>query len=117
MIYKVRVSRGDYMKEIIKTDYSDLENYAESLGMTAEEYSLSLHEKNKTTKSVLLENGSDFKSFISEYHSMLDGFTQYKDSDAKKNSDEHYAMIKSVHEIITSISRDPNFLAQLFQQF
>ncbi len=105
------------MKETSKTDYSDLENYAESLGLTADEYALSLHEKNKNTKAILLDNGSDFKSFISEYHSMLDSFTEYKDFDAKKNTDEHYTMVKAVHEIITSISRDPKLLAQLYHHF
>lgn len=105
------------MEDTTKTDYSDLQRSANSLNMTVEDYALSLHEKNQAMKSVLLENGSDFKSFVTEYHNVLDNFTQYKDSVAIKSTEEHYTLIKYVSDILATTSRDPNLLAQLYHHF
>ena len=105
------------MKEQIKMDYIDLQHYANSIGITAEEYALSLHEKNQAMKSLLLENASDFKTFVTEYHEVLDCFTEYKDAGAKKNTYEHYELIKCVSDILATTSRDPNLLAQLYHHF
>lgn len=105
------------MKELTENDYSDFKNYANSIGLTPEEYALSLHETNQSIKSVLLENGSEFKSFVSEFHEMLDGLEHYKESDAKRGSYEHYELIKHVSDILSITSRNPKLLAQLYQHF
>lgn len=105
------------MTETIEKDLNDLRQYAKSIGLTPEEYALSLHEKNQAIKSVFLENGSDFKSFVSEFHEVLDGMTRYKETDAKKSSCEHNRLIQQVTELLYSTSQDPQLLAQLFQRY
>ncbi|OJF92166.1 hypothetical protein [Alkalibacterium sp. 20] len=105
------------MDELAKNDYIDLKRHAESIGMTPEEYALSLHEKNQALKSVLLNKGSEFKYFVTEFHSVLDGLTQYKDSNAIKGTYEHYELIKCVNNLLLMTSRDPNLLAQLYHHF
>lgn len=105
------------MNDPIETNLDDMHLYAQSLDMTFEEYALSLHVKNQTLKSVLLENGTDFKNFVTEYHDVLDGLTHYRDSEASKSSFEHYDLIKSVTSLLTTTSQSPNILAQLYQYY
>ncbi|MFO8069503.1 MAG: hypothetical protein R6U02_05970 [Alkalibacterium sp.] len=105
------------MSETSENDYADLRRHAESIGMTFEEYTLSLHKKNQALKSVLLDNGSEFKSFVTEFHEVLDDLAQYKDSDAKKSTYKHYELIKCVNDLLLMTSRDPSLLAQLYHHF
>lgn len=105
------------MEEVTDKGLSDLRSYAKSIGMTPEEYALSLHENNQAMKSVLLENGADFKSFVTEFHEVLDGLAEYKESDAKKSTNEHYELIKRVTDLLLTTSHNPKLLAQLYQHF
>jgi len=105
------------MTENIENELNDLREYAKSIGMTPEEYAISLHEKNQAIKSVLLENGSEFKSFVNEYHEILDGLTLYKETDAKKSTCEHHRLIKQITDLLHTTSQDPKLLAQIFQHY
>lgn len=105
------------MKENNENELNDLRKYAKSIGMTPEEYALSLHEKHQAIKSVLLESGTDFKSFVNEYHELLDGMTRYKETEAKKGSCEHNQLIQQVTDLLYTTSQDPKLLAQLFQHY
>jgi len=105
------------MKETNETDLTELRDYAKSIGMTPEEYILNLHEKNQAAKSVLLENGPEFKSFVSEFHEILDELTRYRETEASKVSAEHHELIKHVTDIFSVMSRHPVLLNQLYQQY
>ncbi|SFC34414.1 hypothetical protein SAMN04488102_10571 [Alkalibacterium subtropicum] len=105
------------MTEHIEKELADFRQHAKSIGMTPQEYALSLHEKNQAIKSVLLENSSDFKSFVSEYHEVLDGIIRYKETDAKKSSIEHSRLIQEAAALLSTTSQDPRLLAQLFQHY
>lgn len=105
------------MKESVRSEYDELEQYAHSIGMTLEEYAISLHKKNQQVKSVLLESGPEFKQFVNDFHKTLDDLAIYKESGAKKQTCDHYQLIKKVVHLLKSSSTDPKLLAQLYRHY
>ena len=99
----------------MQEEFEEFKAFAQSMGMSPKEYAMSLHKKNKARKSVLLENGSDFKSFVTNFHDTLDELTLYKETDAKNASCGHYKLIKSVTDLMLTTSKDPMMLAQLYE--
>ncbi len=97
--------------------YHDFEKFAQSMGMSPEEYALSLHEKNKAVKSLLLDNAPEFKGFVKEYHHLLDELTLYKETDAKNYSEEHYQTMKQVVDLMLASTKDPMLLALMYQTY
>ncbi|MCC5894444.1 MAG: hypothetical protein JJU16_03210 [Alkalibacterium sp.] len=105
------------MKELVNSEYKELEEYAKSLDMTPEEYALSLHKKNQKIKSLLLVNGEEYKQFVEEFHSVLDEMVIYKEMGANKQSPDHQQLIKKVVHILTASSANPKVLAQLYHHY
>ncbi|EXJ24048.1 hypothetical protein ADIAL_0428 [Alkalibacterium sp. AK22] len=105
------------MEKCINDEIKDVQQYAQSIGMTLEEYTLSLHSKNQKVKSVLLGNGTEFKHFVEEFYALLDEMAIYKETDAKKTSPEHYERIKQVVHLLSTTSADPKLLAQLYHHY
>lgn len=96
-------------------EFEEFKEFAHSLGMSPKEYALSLHKKNKETKSILLENGPEFKSYVTSFHEVLDQLTLYKETVAKEQGCEHYNLMKRLTDLMLTTSKDPMMLAQLFQ--
>lgn len=57
--------------------YAELSRFAQTIGMTTEEYLVGLHEKNQSVKNMLLRDGQGFKQFVEDFHDLLDDITQY----------------------------------------
>lgn len=110
--------KGDkFMEKCMHDSFNDIKEFAHSMGMSPEEYAVSLHNKNKAMKSMLLENGSEFKEFVNDFHKLLDELMVYKETDAKNSSFEHYSLMKRLAELMLITSKDPMLLAQLHQHY
>lgn len=105
------------MKELINSEYEELEKHAKSLDMTPDEYALSLHKKNQKLKSVLLVNGDEYKLFVEEFHSILDDMVIFNEREASSQSLERQLLLKKVVHLLTSTSADPKVLAQLYHHY
>lgn len=105
------------MKNYADNEYFKFQEYAESIGMTPEEYAISLHEKNQNHKAVLLQKGHQFKQFVEEFHAVLDKLAIYKDSGETSHSFEHYELFKKTTHLLSTITSDPKLLAQLYSHY
>lgn len=105
-------------KKFNEKDFDEISRFAQSIGMSSEEYLLSLHEKNQSVKSMLLRDGDGFKQFIEDFHELLDGITVYKEAllaEAKNTKDEE--LLKTVVELLYKASSDPMLLAQMYEHY
>lgn len=105
------------MEKSNEDELKHVEQYAQSIGMSLEEYALSLHAKNQKVKSVLLGNGTEFKHFVEEFYALLDDLVIYKETGAKKESFEHYERVKQVVHLLATTSADPKLLAQFYHHY
>ncbi|GAB2491572.1 hypothetical protein GCM10008929_14760 [Alkalibacterium psychrotolerans] len=105
------------MKNYADNDYLKFTQYAESIGMTPEEYAISLHEKNQNHKAVLLQKGPQFKLFVEEFHAVLDKLAIYKESSDKGHSFDEYELFKKTTHLLSTITSDPKLLAQLYSHY
>lgn len=105
-------------KKFNEEDFEEISRFAQSMGLTAEEYLLGLHEKNQSVKNMLLKDGHGFKQFIEDFHVLLDGITVYKEAmlaEAKNTKDEE--LLKVVVELLYKASSDPMLLAQMYEHY
>lgn len=105
------------MNTYADNDYLKFTQYAESIGMTPEEYAMSLHEKHQNHKAVLLKNGPQFKHFVREFHDVLDNLILLKESGKISHSPDYYDLFKRVTHLLTTVTNDPKLLAQLYNHY
>lgn len=105
------------MNHYADTDYFKFQKYAESIGMTPEEYAISLHQKKQDYKDVLLQKGPQFKQFVEEFHAVLDKLVIYKDSGEASHSLEQYDLFKKTAHLLSTVTSDPKLLAQLYSHY
>lgn len=107
-----------HVKECNKEQFEEIIRFAETMGISAEEYLLGLHEKNKSMKDMLLRDGSGFKQFVEDFHSLLDNMTIFKEGVLSNVSDEKdKALLKVVQELLFKASSDPMLLAQIYEHY
>lgn len=98
--------------------YAELSRFAQTIGMTTEEYLVGLHEKNQSVKNMLLRDGQGFKQFVEDFHDLLDDITHYKEAllaEAKSEKDE--VLLKAVVGLLYKSSSDPMLLAQMYEHY
>ncbi|MCC5889839.1 MAG: hypothetical protein JJU01_04655 [Alkalibacterium sp.] len=105
------------MNNYADNDYFKFQEYAESIGMTPEEYAISLHQKHQKHKAVLLQKGPQFKQFVEEFHAVLDSLVMFKESGEQSHSLEHHELFKKIVHLLSTASSDPKLLAQLYNHY
>ena len=92
----------------------DIESFVKSLTLSKEDYFLSLHQKNMVTKNALQDN-QNFRSFIEDYHHMLDNLYDYnfvlKDMIEHNNDTK---VIDSILYFLDTTIKDPVVLSQIY---
>ena len=92
----------------------EIETIVKKLTITKEEYFLTLHKKNVLTKEAL-QDSSNLRLFIEDYHRMLDNLYVYnfvlKDM-IEQNKDTK--VIDAILYFLDTTIKDPLVLAQLF---
>lgn len=105
------------MNNYADNDYLKFTQYAESIGMTPEEYAMSLHETQQNHKAVLLKSGPQFKNFVHEFHEILDNLILMKESGKTIKSNEDYDLFKRLTHLLSTVTNDPKLLAQLYNHY
>ena len=92
----------------------DIEEFVNNLTLSKENYFLSLHKKNMVTKNAL-QDSQNFRSFIEDYHRMLDNLYNYnfvlKDMIEHNNDTK---VIDSILYFLDTTIKDPVVLSQIY---
>jgi hypothetical protein len=98
--------------------FDEIECFAKAMGLSLEEYLITLHEKNQSVKTVLLQDGHGYKDFIEDFHDLLDGMTIYKEAMlAQIKNPKEADLLNALVELLYKASSDPMLLAQLYEHY
>lgn len=101
-----------------KDDFEEISRFAQTMGLSTEDYLLGLHEKNQSVKNLLLQDGHGFKQFVEDFHHLLDGITAFKTaflSEPENAKDED--LLNLVIDLLHKASSDPMLLAQIYDHY
>lgn len=95
-------------------DRQDIEEKAQHLSLTKEEYLLNLHQKNSVTKTSL-KDWEKFRDFIDDYHHMLDNLYEYnyKIQDLIEANHDTKVIDAILHFLDTTV-KNPMILTQIY---
>ncbi|API90165.1 hypothetical protein BKP56_13305 [Marinilactibacillus sp. 15R] len=97
-------------------EYKEIITFAENLGMTVEDYLVYLHRKNKSVKTVLLEDSHGFKNFLKDFHNVLDDLTICTKADAARAAKKDQSL-QAAANLLYKVSSDPMLLAQMYEHY
>lgn len=94
--------------------FGEIEQIADALDISPEQYVLQLHEKNRALKCALFKE-KGYEDFIENYQQLIDRLFYFQhDLAGDESSKEEYELISSLSEILKSTVADSFILAQIY---